>query len=45
MELSGSKVVKSHGGQRYTLIVRDEFSRYSWVYFLCHQLDAAETFN
>ena len=43
VDLSGPKVVKSHGGKRYTLIVRDDFSRYTWVYFLRHKSDAAET--
>ena len=34
--LGGPKVVKSHGEKRYTLIVRDNFSRYRWVYFVRH---------
>ena len=45
VHLSGRKVVTSHGGKRYTLIVRDHFSRYTWVYFMCHKSDAAETFE
>ena len=45
VDLSGPKVVKSDGGKRYTLIVRDHFSRYTWVYFMRHKLDAAETLN
>ena len=45
VDLSGSKVVKSHGGKRYTLIVRDDFPRYTWVYFMRHKSDAAETFK
>ena len=32
VDLNGPKVVKSHGGKRYALIVRDDCSRYSWVY-------------
>ena len=40
--LSGPKVVKSHGWKRYTLIVRDDFSRYTWVYFTRRKSDAAE---
>ena len=43
VDLSGLKLVKSHGGKRYTLIVRDDFSRYTWVYFMHHKSDAAET--
>ena len=38
-------MVTSHGGTRYTLIVRDHFSRYTWVYLMCHKSDAAETFK
>ena len=45
VDLSGPKMVKSDGGRRYTLIVRDDFSRYTWVYFMRHKPDAAETFK
>ena len=45
MDLSGPKVVESHGGKRYTLIVRDYFSRTTWVYFIRHKSNAAETFQ
>ena len=45
MDLSGPKVVESDGGKRYTLIVRDDYSRYTWVYFMRHKSDAAETFK
>ena len=45
MDLSGPKVVESDGGKRYTLIVRDDFSWYTWVYFMRHKSDAAETFK
>ena len=38
-------MVKSHGGKRYTLIVREDFSRYMWVYFMSHKSDAGETFK
>ena len=33
VDLSGPKMVESLGRKRYTLIVRDDFSRYTWVYF------------
>ena len=36
------KAVESLGGKRYTLTVRDDFSRYIWVYFMRHTSDAAE---
>ena len=45
MDLSGPTVVDSHGGKRYTLIVRDDFSRYTSVYFMRHESDGAETFK
>ena len=46
VDLSGSKMVESHGGKRYTLIVRDDFSRYTWVYLMRHhKSDAAEMFK
>ena len=45
VDFSGPKMVKSDGGKRFTLIVRDEFSRYTWVYFMRHKSYAAETFK
>ena len=45
MDLSGPNVVESHGGKRYTLIVSDDLSRYTWVYFTRHKSDAAKTFK
>ena len=31
--------------KRYTLIVRDDLSRYTWVYFMRPKSDAAELFE
>ena len=45
MDLSRPKMVESAGGKRYTLIGRDYFSRYTWVLFMRHKSDAAETFK
>ena len=45
VDLSGPMVVKSHRGKRYTIIVRDDISRYMWVYVLRRKSDAAETFK
>ena len=45
VDLSGPKVVESLGRKRYTLIVRDDFSRYTWVYFMRHKSDATELFE
>ena len=33
------------GGKRYTMLIRDDFSRYSWVYFLQHKSDTADAFE
>ncbi|CAN0507934.1 unnamed protein product, partial [Laminaria digitata] len=45
VDLSGPKVVESIGRKRFTLIVRDDFSRHTWVYFMRHKSDAAELFE
>ena len=45
VESSGPKAVESLGRKRFTLIVRDDFSRYKWVYFMRHKSDAAELFE
>ena len=45
VDLNGPNVVESLGRKRYTLIVRDDFSRYTWVYFMRHKSDAAELFK
>ena len=44
VDLNGPTVVESHGRKRYAFIVRDDFSRYMWVYFRHHKSDAAEMF-
>ena len=45
VDLSGPKAVESLGQKRYTLIVRDDFSRYTWVCFMRHMSDTAEMFE
>lgn len=45
VDFSGPKVVESLGRKRCILIVRDYFSRYTWVYVIRHELDAAELFE
>ena len=30
------------GGNRYTMVVRDDFLRCAWVYFICHTCGATE---
>ena len=45
VNLSGPTAVKSIGGKRYTLIVRDDCTRFNRVYFLRHKSDAASAFE
>ena len=45
MHLSGPMAVPSLGRKRYTLVVRDDFSRHTWVYFKRHKSDAARVFT
>ena len=42
MDLVGPARVRSAGGKWYVLVVVDDFSRYSWVFFL---EDKSETFG
>ena len=45
VDLSGPMAVQSIGGKRYTLIVRDDCTRFTRVYFLRHESDAASAFE
>ena len=45
VDLSGPMAVKSIGGKPYTLIVRDDCTRFNRVYFLRHKSDAASAFE
>ena len=45
MDLSGPKMAESLGRKQYTLIVRDNFSRDMWVYFMRHKSDATGLFG
>ena len=45
VNLGGKKHVTSMGGNKYPMIIRDDFSRYAWLYFISHKSDAAETFK
>ena len=45
VDLSGPKSVPSLTGKRYVMIVKDDYSRYSWLYFLERKSDAAEYFR
>ena len=35
----------SMGGNKYPMIVRDDFSRHAWMYFVSHKHDAASAFE
>ena len=45
VDLSGPMTVQSIGGKRYTLIVRDDYTRFTRVYFMRHKSDAASAFE
>ena len=45
VDLSGPKRTPSLLGKRYVMLVKDDFSRYAWVYFLKHKSDAANAFR
>ena len=37
--------MKSVGGNKYPIILRYDFSRYAWVYFISHKSDGTEAFE
>ena len=46
VDLGGKKHVTSMRGNKYpTMIIRDDFSRYAWLYFISHTSDTAEAFK
>ena len=45
VDLSGPKSVPSLGGKRYVMIVKDDFSRFAWLYFLSRKSEAAVCFK
>ena len=45
VDISGHKRTPSLLGTRYVMLVKDDFSRYAWVYFLKHKSDAADAFR
>ena len=44
VDLGGKKHVKSIGGKKYPMVIRDDYSRYTWIYFISHKSDAGDTF-
>ena len=45
MDLGGKKHVASMGGNKYPMIVRDDFSRRAWMYFVSLKYDASSAFE
>nr|GEU95560.1 retrovirus-related Pol polyprotein from transposon TNT 1-94 [Tanacetum cinerariifolium] len=45
MDLFGSSVVRSYRGNRYTLVVVDDHSRYTWIRFLMDKTKAFDQFE
>ena len=37
--------VTSTGGNKYPMIIRDDFSCYAWLYFISRKSDATEAFE
>ena len=45
VDLCGPKPVSAAGGKRYMMIIRDDFTRFTWLKFLRNKLDAADAFK
>ena len=45
MDLFGPTRVVSLGGMHYAYVLVDNYSRYTWVYFLAHKNDTFEAFK
>ena len=45
VDVSGPKPIPSIGGNNYTCLIRDDFTRMTWVYFLRKKSDATEAFK
>ena len=44
-DLSGRKTAPSLLGRKYIILVKDDLSRYAWVYFLKHKSESAVAFR
>ncbi|GJR83152.1 zf-CCHC domain-containing protein [Tanacetum coccineum] len=42
MDLFGPSTVRSYGGNRYTLVIVDDYSRYTWTRFIKNKTEAFE---
>ena len=45
MDLFGPTQTQSLGGKKYTLVIIDDYSRYTWVFFLKHKSETFNTFS
>ncbi|GJX27738.1 retrovirus-related pol polyprotein from transposon TNT 1-94 [Tanacetum coccineum] len=45
MDLFGPSAVRSYGGNRYTLVIVDDYSRYTWTRFLKDEIEAFDQFE
>ncbi|GJY92478.1 retrovirus-related pol polyprotein from transposon TNT 1-94 [Tanacetum coccineum] len=45
MDLFGPSVVRCYGGNRYTLVIVDDYSRYTWTRFLKDKTEAFDQFE
>ncbi|GJT67749.1 retrovirus-related pol polyprotein from transposon TNT 1-94 [Tanacetum coccineum] len=45
MDLFGPSAVRSYGGNRYTLVIVDDYSRYTWTRFLKDNTEAFDQFE
>ncbi|GJS03246.1 retrovirus-related pol polyprotein from transposon TNT 1-94 [Tanacetum coccineum] len=45
MDLFGPSAVRSYGGNRYTLVIVDDYSRYTWTRFLKNKTEAFDQFE
>ncbi|GKD72618.1 retrovirus-related pol polyprotein from transposon TNT 1-94 [Tanacetum coccineum] len=45
MDLFGPSTVRSYGGNRYTLVIVDDYSRYTWTRFLKDKTEAFDQFE
>ncbi|GJY60090.1 retrovirus-related pol polyprotein from transposon TNT 1-94 [Tanacetum coccineum] len=45
MDLFGPPAVRSYGGNRYTLVIVDDYSRYTWTRFLKDKTEAFDQFK
>ena len=44
VDLGVKKHVRAIGGMKCPMVIRDDYSRYTQMYFISHKYDAADTF-